>query len=98
MRRYKVLRYSPYYKAVSEIVRSGTLGELVNVVHVEPVSHYHFTDIRFLKHFILQVGYYHFAHSYVRGKCCLFERQTCLADSVFHKGIGTKSLNPRLFS
>jgi len=44
-----VLRYSPYNKAVTEIVRSGTLGELVNAVHVEPV------------------GYYHFAHSYVRG-------------------------------
>ncbi|KAG6336344.1 hypothetical protein ID866_2739 [Astraeus odoratus] len=44
-----VLRYSPYTKAITEIVRSGTLGELVNAVHVEPV------------------GYYHFAHSYVRG-------------------------------
>ncbi|KIM91075.1 hypothetical protein PILCRDRAFT_811591 [Piloderma croceum F 1598] len=44
-----VLRYSPYNKAVTEIVRAGTLGELVNIVHIEPV------------------GYYHFAHSYVRG-------------------------------
>ncbi|KAI6047310.1 hypothetical protein EDC04DRAFT_2622738 [Pisolithus marmoratus] len=44
-----VLRYSPYTKAITEIIRSGTLGELVNAVHVEPV------------------GYYHFAHSYVRG-------------------------------
>jgi len=44
-----VLRYSPYNKAISEIVHSGSLGELVNIVHVEPV------------------GYYHFAHSYVRG-------------------------------
>ncbi|KAL4075978.1 hypothetical protein V8B97DRAFT_1862915 [Scleroderma yunnanense] len=44
-----VLRYSPYTKAITEIVRSGTLGELVNAVHVEPV------------------GFYHFAHSYVRG-------------------------------
>jgi hypothetical protein len=46
---FPVLRYSPYNKAVTEVVRSGTLGELVNAVHVEPV------------------GYYHFAHSYVRG-------------------------------
>ncbi|KAI0921359.1 hypothetical protein AcW1_004644 [Taiwanofungus camphoratus] len=53
-----VLRYSPYNKAITEIVRSGTLGQLINIVHVEPV------------------GYYHFAHSYVRGnwakeeECC----------------------------
>lgn len=44
-----VLRYSPYSKAVTEVVRSGQLGELINVVHIEPV------------------GYFHFAHSYVRG-------------------------------
>ncbi|ETW84569.1 hypothetical protein HETIRDRAFT_312391 [Heterobasidion irregulare TC 32-1] len=37
-----VLRYSPYNQAITEIVRSGKLGELVNVVHVEPVGHYHF--------------------------------------------------------
>ncbi|KAF9247167.1 hypothetical protein BU15DRAFT_38818 [Melanogaster broomeanus] len=44
-----VLRYSPYSKAITELVRSGELGELINAVHVEPV------------------GYFHFAHSYVRG-------------------------------
>ncbi|KAG6855004.1 hypothetical protein C0991_005933 [Blastosporella zonata] len=44
-----VLRYSPYSKDLSKILHSGALGELVNVVHVEPV------------------GYYHFAHSFVRG-------------------------------
>ncbi|KAF9222094.1 NAD(P)-binding protein [Gyrodon lividus] len=44
-----VLRYSPYSKAITEVVRSGELGELINAVHVEPV------------------GYFHFAHSYVRG-------------------------------
>ncbi|KZT65989.1 NAD(P)-binding protein [Daedalea quercina L-15889] len=44
-----VLRYSPYNKAVSEIVLSGELGQLVNVVHVEPI------------------GFFHYAHSYVRG-------------------------------
>ena len=44
-----VLRYSPYSRAVTEVVRSGQLGELVNAVHVEPV------------------GYFHFAHSFVRG-------------------------------
>lgn len=44
-----VLRYSPYFQQIDNIISSGELGELVNVVHVEPV------------------GYYHFAHSYVRG-------------------------------
>ncbi|GJE84491.1 Gfo/Idh/MocA family oxidoreductase [Phanerochaete sordida] len=44
-----VLRYSPYNTALTEIIRSGELGPLINVVHVEPV------------------GYFHFAHSYVRG-------------------------------
>ncbi|KIK96953.1 hypothetical protein PAXRUDRAFT_825440 [Paxillus rubicundulus Ve08.2h10] len=44
-----VLRYSPYSKAITEVVRSRELGELINAVHVEPV------------------GYFHFAHSYVRG-------------------------------
>ena len=46
---YLVLRYSPYSKEITKIIRSGVLGELVNAVQVEPV------------------GYYHFAHSYVRG-------------------------------
>ena len=45
-----VLRYSPYNHAISEIVRSRIVGELVNAVQIEPV------------------GYYHFAHSYVRGE------------------------------
>ncbi|KAI0693569.1 NAD(P)-binding protein [Cytidiella melzeri] len=44
-----VLRYSPYNQALTAFIRSGELGPLINVVHVEPV------------------GYYHFAHSYVRG-------------------------------
>jgi hypothetical protein len=44
-----VMRYSPYSQEITEIVRSDALGELINIVQVEPV------------------GYYHFAHSYVRG-------------------------------
>ena len=32
-----------------DVIRTGKLGQLINVVHIEPV------------------GYYHFAHSYVRG-------------------------------
>jgi len=45
----QVMRYSPYTKEITKIVRSRALGELVNLVQIEPV------------------GYYHFAHSYVRG-------------------------------
>ncbi|KAF8974362.1 hypothetical protein BDZ97DRAFT_16506 [Flammula alnicola] len=37
-----VLRYSPYSKEITKIVRSGALGELINVVQIEPVGHYHF--------------------------------------------------------
>ncbi|KAJ2924964.1 hypothetical protein H1R20_g12149, partial [Candolleomyces eurysporus] len=44
-----VMRYSPYTQEIRAIISSGSLGELVNAVHVEPV------------------GYYHFAHSFVRG-------------------------------
>ncbi|GBE79772.1 NAD(P)-binding protein [Sparassis crispa] len=55
-----VLRYSPYNKAVTDVIRSGTLGELINVVHVEPI------------------GYFHFAHSYVRGNWAR-EEESCFA-------------------
>jgi predicted dehydrogenase len=44
-----VLRYTPYTTALVEVVRSGRLGALVGVEHLEPV------------------GWWHFAHSYVRG-------------------------------
>ncbi|KAJ3118844.1 hypothetical protein HDU96_007586 [Phlyctochytrium bullatum] len=44
-----VLRYSPYFRAVKRELRKGRVGDVVNLVHVEPV------------------GFYHFAHSYVRG-------------------------------
>jgi len=44
-----VLRYSPYNQKVVDVIRSGSLGTPINIVHVEPV------------------GYFHFAHSYVRG-------------------------------
>ncbi|KAG6879441.1 hypothetical protein C0992_002572 [Termitomyces sp. T32_za158] len=36
------MRYSPYTQELTRILRSGALGELLNVVHVEPVGHYHF--------------------------------------------------------
>ncbi|EUC62940.1 streptomycin biosynthesis protein StrI [Rhizoctonia solani AG-3 Rhs1AP] len=37
-----ILRYSKYNQALREVIASGNLGKLVNVVHVEPVGHYHF--------------------------------------------------------
>jgi predicted dehydrogenase len=37
-----VLRYSPYTRAVTDIIRSGQLGQLVNAQHIEPVGHWHF--------------------------------------------------------
>jgi predicted dehydrogenase len=44
-----VLRYTPYTRALKELLDSGAIGELVAVEHREPV------------------GYWHFAHSFVRG-------------------------------
>lgn len=42
MKNVSVLRYSPYSRAVTEVVRSGKLGQLVNAQHIEPVGHWHF--------------------------------------------------------
>lgn len=44
-----VMRYTPYTRRLVELVRAGTIGEIVSVQHLEPI------------------GFYHFAHSYVRG-------------------------------
>jgi predicted dehydrogenase len=44
-----VLRYTPYTRAVKEIVADGQLGDIMSVQHLEPV------------------GFWHQAHSYVRG-------------------------------
>lgn len=44
-----VLRYAPYYDKIKQIIDSGVIGELTNIVQTE------------------NVGYWHFAHSYVRG-------------------------------
>ena len=37
-----VLRYSHYTRAITDIIRSGQLGQLVNAQHIEPVGHWHF--------------------------------------------------------
>ena len=40
--RASVLRYSPYNRAITALVRSEKLGQLVNIQHIEPVGHWHF--------------------------------------------------------
>lgn len=42
MRTSAVLRYSPYNRAVKDIIDSGALGEIVNIQHIEPVGNQHF--------------------------------------------------------
>lgn len=44
-----VLRHSPFFRKIKEIIDSKILGNVINIQHNE------------------NVGYYHFAHSYVRG-------------------------------
>ncbi|HEY3507082.1 MAG TPA: Gfo/Idh/MocA family oxidoreductase [Actinocatenispora sp.] len=44
-----VMRYTPYTRALKEVVDSGVLGDIMSVQHLEPV------------------GFWHQAHSYVRG-------------------------------
>ena len=44
-----VLRHSPFFKTIKEIIDSKELGKIVDIQHTE------------------NIGYYHFAHSYVRG-------------------------------
>lgn len=44
-----VMRYSPYTRALRTILEDGTIGQVINVQHLE------------------QVGWWHHAHSFVRG-------------------------------
>lgn len=44
-----VLRYSPFFVKLKELLDAGTIGQLVNIQHIE------------------SVGYWHMAHSFVRG-------------------------------
>lgn len=37
-----VLRYSPYNRAVKEVLDSGVLGDIINIQHIEPVGWQHF--------------------------------------------------------
>ena len=36
-----VLRYAPYFLALRQVVRSGAIGELVSVQHMEPIQYAH---------------------------------------------------------
>jgi predicted dehydrogenase len=36
-----VLRYTPYFRKMKEIIDSGELGEIVSIQHFEPVEHIH---------------------------------------------------------
>jgi predicted dehydrogenase len=36
-----VLRYSPYYRKVKEVIDSGVLGSLTSIQHLEPIGHVH---------------------------------------------------------
>jgi predicted dehydrogenase len=38
-----VLRYTPYFRKMKEIVDSGVLGQIVSVQHFEPIEHIHIT-------------------------------------------------------
>jgi predicted dehydrogenase len=38
-----VLRYTPYFRKMKEIVDSGALGQIISVQHMEPIEHIHMT-------------------------------------------------------
>lgn len=44
-----VLRHTPFFTAMRDIIAKGTIGEVKSIHHIE------------------NIGYFHFAHSYVRG-------------------------------
>ncbi|WP_343248245.1 Gfo/Idh/MocA family oxidoreductase [Diplocloster hominis] len=44
-----VLRHTPFFKAMKDVIDKGTIGEVKSIHHIE------------------NIGYWHFAHSYVRG-------------------------------
>ena len=36
-----VLRYTPYYRKIKEVVDSGLIGDIVSIQHLEPIEHIH---------------------------------------------------------
>ncbi len=37
-----VLRYTPFTLALQDVLRSGEIGDIVNIEHLEPIGHWHF--------------------------------------------------------
>lgn len=37
-----VLRYTPYMQTIIRLLRSGAIGRVVNIAHLEPIGHEHF--------------------------------------------------------
>ena len=37
-----VLRYTPYFRKLHELIASGSIGEVMNIQHLEPVGWFHF--------------------------------------------------------
>ena len=36
-----VLRYSPFFRKIKEIIDAGTIGELMNIQHMESIGFWH---------------------------------------------------------
>lgn len=36
-----VLRYAPYFRKLRSLIRSGAIGELISIQHLEPIEHVH---------------------------------------------------------
>ena len=36
-----VLRYSPYFRELKEVINTGLIGEIISVQHMEPIEHVH---------------------------------------------------------
>ena len=55
-----VLRYTPFYQKIKQVIDDGIIGDIVNVQAIEPV------------------GYWHQAHSFVRGNWRNDELSSCM--------------------
>lgn len=38
-----VLRYSPYFRKLRQLIKGGAIGQLVSIQHLEPIEHVHMT-------------------------------------------------------
>ncbi len=81
-----VLRYSPYFRKLRELIHSGVIGELITFRHIE------------------KVGYWHQAHSFVRGNwrnsaesCPMLLAKSCHDMDILNFLVGKKCLNVTSF-